>query len=78
MGEYLAKNGGFGFIQTTWHTLSAKSWEKMYKLGSNAAWGSPVSHGVSFQRSLRLVGGDMKNKDYLDTGYRNFQVSPAK
>lgn len=78
MGEYLAKNGGFGFIQTTWHTLSGTSWEKMYKLGSNAAWGSPVSHGVSFQRSLRLVGHDMKITDYRDTGYRNFQVAPAK
>ncbi len=35
---------------------------------------SSVSHDVSFQRSLRMVDGDMKVKDYLDTGYLNTQI----
>lgn len=49
----------------------------MYMSSAYAAWGSPVSHDVSFQRSLRLVGTDMKVKDYLDTGYLNNQVPPG-
>ena len=49
----------------------------MYMGAGYAAWGSPVSHGVSFQRSLRLVGHDMKVTDYLDTGHLNNQIPPA-
>ena len=77
MAKHLVKINGFGFIETTWHRLRGKDWENMYKLGAYAAWGSPVSHDVSFQRSLRLVGNDMKVTDYLDTGYLNNQVPPA-
>ena len=77
MGGYLAKNGGFGFIETTWHRLRGKDWDKMFMSASHAAWGSVVSHGASFQRSLRLVGHDMKVTDYLDTGHLNNQIPPA-
>jgi hypothetical protein len=42
-----------------------------------AAWGSPVSHGVPFERSLRLVGRDMKVENYLDTGHLNYQIPPS-
>ena len=77
MADYLVKNGGFGFIETTWHHLRGSEWEKMYMSSAHAAWGSVVSHEVSFQRSLRLVGNDMKVTDYLDTGYLNNQVPPA-
>ncbi len=49
----------------------------MYISAANAAWGSDVSHGVSFQRSLRMIGTDMKVSDYLDTGYLNYQVPPG-
>ena len=77
MAGHLAATGGFGFIETTWHHLRGSDWERMYKWGAYAAWGSPVSHDVSFQRSLQLVGGDMKVKDYLDTGYLNYQVPPG-
>ena len=77
MADYLVKNGGFGFIETTWHYLRGSEWEKMYMSSAHAAWGSVVSHEVSFQRSLRLVGNDMKVTDYLDTGYLNNQVPPA-
>ena len=77
MADYLVKNGGFGFIETTWHHLRGSEWEKMYMSSAHAAWGSVVSHEVSFQRSLRLVGNDMKVTDYLDTGYLNNQIPPA-
>ena len=69
MADYISEIGGFGFIETTWHHMRGREWEKMYMSASHAAWGSAVSHGVSFQRSLRLVGHDMKVTDYLDTGF---------
>ena len=77
MSDHIVKIGGFGFIETTWHHLRGKDWANMYKWSGFAAWGSPVSHDVSFQRSLRLIGSDMKVKDYLDTGFLNYQVPPA-
>ena len=77
MADYIVKIGGFGLIETTWHHMRGKEWEKMYMSASHAAWGSLVSHGVSFQRSLRLVGHDMKVTDYLDTGYNTHQVPPG-
>ena len=77
MADCIARIGGFGFIETTWHHLRGHEWEKMYMSAAHAAWGSPVSHGVSFQRSLRLVGNDMKVKDYRDTGYYSNQIPPA-
>ena len=77
MADYIVKIGGFGIVETTWHHLYGKAWEKMYQSAAYAAWGSVVSHEVSFQRSLRLVGYDMKVTDYLDTGYLNYQVPPA-
>ena len=77
MGDHIAKIGGFGFIETTWHHMRGTEWENMFKWSAFAAWGSPVSHDVPFQRSLRLVGNDMKVKDYLDTGHLNYQVPPA-
>ena len=46
----------------------------MFTSAAHAAWGSPVSHGVSFERSLRMIGIDMKVFDYLDTGHNNNQV----
>ena len=48
--------------------------EGMFMSAAHAAWGSPVSHGVSFERSLRMIGTDMKVSDYLDTGHLNNQV----
>ena len=75
MADYIVKTpGGFGFIETTWHRLRGKEWRLMYMRAADAAWGSSVSHDVSFQRSLRMVDGDMKVTDYLDTGYLNTQV----
>ena len=74
MADYLVANDCFGFIETTWHRLRGKAWENMFKSAAHAAWGSPVSHGVSFERSLRMIGTDMKCTDYLDTGYLNTQI----
>ena len=76
MADYIAGIGGFGIVETTWHHLRGHEWEKMYMSAAHAAWGSPVSHGVHFQRSLRLVGHDMKVKDYRDTGYMDYQIPP--
>ena len=77
IAKHLVDIDGFGFVATTWHHLRGSDWENMYKQGAYAAWGSPVSHDVSFQRSLRLVGYDMKVTDYLDTGHQNYQVPPG-
>ena len=75
MADYIVKTPrGFGFIETTWNRLRGSAWEKMYMSAAHAAWGSPVSHGVTFQRSLRMIDGDMKVKDYLDTGHINTQI----
>ena len=76
MANHLVKINGFGLIETTWHHLRGKEWEQMFMSAAHAAWGSPVSHGVSFERSLRMIGNDMKVKDYLDTGHLNNQVPP--
>ncbi|MBO5940514.1 MAG: family 20 glycosylhydrolase [Kiritimatiellae bacterium] len=78
MARHLAKIEGFGFIETTWHHMFGNDWLVMYMNGSHAAWGSIVSHGVSFQRSLRLVGHDMKVTDYFDCGNVNTQVPAIK
>ena len=77
MADHIAKAGAFGYILTTWHHLRGSDWENMYKRGAFSAWGSPVSHDVSFQRSLRLIGNDMKVKDYDDSGFLNNQVPPS-
>lgn len=77
MAQHIINKGGFGLVETTWHRLRGAQWEGMYMSASYAAWGSPVSHGVSFERSLRLVGTDMEVKNYLDTGHLNYQIPPS-
>ena len=82
MADYIVKIGGFGFIETTWHQLRGGEWIQMYKFASAAAWGtsnpSPTPmYSTAFARALRMVGHDMKVKDYLDTGHLNNQVSPS-
>ena len=87
MTDFLAKIGGFGYIQTTWHHLRGADWTKMYRYGASAAWGTDVrgkgSHGATplfdteFAIPLRLVGHDMKVTNYLDTGRLNHQVPPS-
>lgn len=77
MADYLAKIGGMGFVETTWHTMYGKGgWEKMYALGSAAAWGTEAKAMGTFRDALRTVDNDMKVKDYRDTGVLNWQVSP--
>ena len=87
MADYIAKIGGFGIVETTWHHLRGTDWVRMFRYGASAAWGTPVRgtgvHGATpqfdteFAVPLRLVGHDMKSTDYLDTGYLNYQVPPA-
>ena len=82
MADYIAKIGGFGFIETTWHHLRGDDWIQMYKYGSAAAWGTCIPprtpmYDIAFGNALRLVGHDMKVTDYRDTGHLNLQVPPA-
>ena len=82
MADYIAKIGGFGFIETTWHHLRGSDWVKMYKFAAAAAWGTsvpprPPMYDTAFGNALRLVGQDMKVGDYLDTGHLNYQVPPG-
>ena len=87
MADYIAKIGGFGIVETTWHHLRGIDWVRMFRYGASAAWGTPVRgtgvHGATpqfdteFAVPLRLVGHDMKSTDYLDTGHLNYQVPPA-
>ena len=86
MAEYIAKIGGFGFLETTWNSLHGWDWPKIYRFASAAAWGSKTpSQGrygttpqsdVMFDRALRMVGHDMKVSDYRDTGTVNEQIPP--
>ena len=82
MADYIAKIGGFGFIETTWHHLRGDDWINMYRYASAAAWGTsvprtPPMYNTPFGNALRLVGHDMKATDYLDTGHLNYQVPPG-
>ena len=87
MADYIAKIGGFGIVETTWHHLRGSDWVRMFRYGASAAWGTPVrgtgGHGATpqfdteFAVPLRLVGHDMKSTDYLDTGHLNYQVPPG-
>ena len=82
MADYIAKIGGFGIIETTWHHLRGNDWIKMYKYASAAAWGTsfPAKRPMfdtPFATALRLIGNDMKTSDYLDTGHLNYQVPPG-
>jgi hypothetical protein len=82
MADYIAKIGGFGIIETTWHHLRGNDWINMYKYASAAAWGTsipakPPMFDTPFATALRLIGNDMKTSDYLDTGHLNYQVPPG-
>jgi len=84
MADNLARIGGFGYLQTTWHHLRGDDWLKMFQCGSDAAWGAgamPKRTGIfvyeAFGAVLRLVGHDMKLTNRLDTGSLNYQVPPA-
>lgn len=75
MAETLAKIGGMGFVETTWHKMYGKGgWQQMYSQGAAAAWGTDAKG--SFRDALRTVDNDMKVSDYLDTGVLNWQVAP--
>ena len=82
MADFLARSGGFGYIQTTWHHLRGKDWMRMYRMGSSAAWGTVPAPAASqydttFGNALRMIGHDMKITDPLDTGHINYQMPPA-
>lgn len=82
MADLLARIGGFGYLQTTWHHLRGEDWTRMYRFGATAAWGAgappPAPNAYdAFGAALRLVGHDMKVSDPLDTGTLNHQVPPG-
>ncbi len=87
MADFVAKIGGFGFLETTWHHLRERDWNAMYRYSASAAWGTPVGrvarHGPTpqydtlFGNMLRMVGHDMKVKDYRDTGNVDHQLPPS-
>ena len=73
IADFIAENGGFGFIATTWNKLRGTDWRMIYRNASAAAWGTDVPDrapmtDIAFGTALRLVGHDMKITDYLDTG----------
>ena len=82
MADFIAKIGGFGLLETTWHHLRGGEWTKMFSAASAAAWGTAeqpdAPHGdTRFAHLLRLVGYDMGVSDYLDTGTLNYQIPPS-
>ena len=82
MADFLARNGGFGFLETTWHHMRGGEWADMFRCASAAAWGTPVPpcppmFDTPFAIALRLVGHDMGISDYLDTGILNHQIPPS-
>ena len=82
MADFLAKTGGFGYVQTTWHHLRGTDWVQMYRGGAAAAWGTSFppdtpQYDTAFGTALRLVGHDMKLTDPMDTGHMNHQLPPT-
>ena len=82
MADYIAKIGGFGILETTWHHLRGSDWRNMYRYGAAAAWGtevvkSPTQYDTPFGNALRMVGHDMKVIDPNDTGDVNYQIPPS-
>lgn len=82
MADAIARLGGFGIIETTWHHLRGNDWINMFKYGSSAAWGSTVPESMQMTESnfgniLRLVGHDMKLTNPIDTGVLNYQIPPS-
>ena len=85
MADTLARIGGFGYLQTTWHHLRGDDWRRMCVSGASAAWGAGEPNRTggdpfeyrAFGALLRIVGQDMKVTDPLDTGILNYQVPPA-
>ncbi len=82
MADGLARMGGFGLLETTWHHLRGDEWSRMFTDASAAAWGTyvpprPPMGNHFFGTALRLVGCDMGVADYLDTGILNYQVPPS-
>jgi len=77
--EYIAKHGGFGYVQTTWNNLRGNSWVAMFRCGACAAWGTPdvgcpPQYDSYFAVALRLVGQDMGVKNRENTGLVNHQT----
>ncbi len=82
MADFIARAGGFGILETTWHHLRGAEWERMFTSASSAAWGTgvprrPPMFSTPFADAMRLVGRDMGVSDYLDTGIFNYQVPPS-
>lgn len=74
-------------LSMTRHHLRWRDWVKMYRYGASAAWGTPVrgtggdgaapQYDTEFALPLRLVGHNMKVKDYRDTGHVDYQIPPS-
>ena len=87
MADYIARIGGFGFIETTWHKLGGQDLVDMFRHASSAAWGTDVrgngrygatpSFDTEFATVLGLVGADMKATEYGDSGAVEHQLPPA-
>lgn len=81
MADYLVRNGGFGFIETTWHHLRGSEGVRMYLYGASAAWGTDIPSrtpmlDTHMSTMLRHVGLDMKVTDPRDTGNACYQIPP--
>ena len=81
MADCIAKIGGFGMLETTWHHLRGGDWRNMYRFAAAAAWGTPVvtaptQFDTPFANALRFVGQDMKVAEPEDTGDVEYQLSP--
>lgn len=82
MADFIAKNNGFGYLQTTWQCMRGIDLTVMMCSGSAAAWGSEnpkymPQYDSTLAIALRLVGTDMKIKDYRFTGRYDYQIPPS-
>jgi hypothetical protein len=82
MADFIAKNGGFGYLQTTWQCMRGFDFTIMLRSGSTAAWGTEYpedmpQYDTPFAIAVRLVGSDMKIKDYRFTGRYDYQIPPG-
>ena len=85
-GRYMAKNGGFGLLETTWHTCKSNAFLDMFRTGAIGSWSALNPEGSKYlwnrhneARYLRQIDTDMGTEHYEETGKLvDYQIPPFR
>ena len=85
-GRYMATHGGFGLLETTWHTCKGNAFLNMFRTGAIGSWSALNPRGTEYlhcrqneARYLRDVDTDMGAEHYEDVGkLTDYQVPPFR